>query len=252
MKLARLLKLSSACVFALSLSLMPAVSAKAQTFINGIDANYPPFAFVNEQGQPDGFDVQALNWIAEKMGFEIKHQPMDWDGIIPALLAKKIDMICSGMSITPSREAQVAFTEPYWIFEKVMVAPLDSDLDVDKVFAGKAKLGVQRGTNEHEYLETKKADEKLNYELRYYDSSPLAIEDLLNGRIQAVALDSFPAMDAIAKGKKIKVIGTFADKDTFGVALRKEDNELRQKVNEGYKLLQQDPYWDELSAKYLN
>ena len=89
-----------------------AVNAEKKTFVNGIDADYPPHAFIDEKGNPKGFDVEALDWIADEMGFEIKHQPTAWDGIIPALLAKKIDMVFSGMSITPERMEKVNFSIP--------------------------------------------------------------------------------------------------------------------------------------------
>ena len=228
-----------------------AVSAQAKTYVNGIDANYPPFAYVGEDGKPAGFDVASMDWIAKKMGFEVKHLPMDWDGIIPALINKKIDMVCSGMSISPERAAVVSFSEPYYTIQKVILVPANSTLTAEKALHGATKLGVQRGTNEHELLETKKAEEKLKYELRFYDSAPLAVEDLLNGRIEAIALDSAPANDAINKGKPVKIVGTFADDDVFGVAIRKSDKELLNLVNEGYRQLKADPYWKELQAKYL-
>ena len=245
------MKRLSLCLAALALALCAAVPATAKTYINGIDANYPPFAYVGEDGKPSGFDVDSMDWIAKKMGFEVKHQPMDWDGISPALLGKKIDMVCSGMSISPERAAAVAFSDPYFTISKVIVTGKDSSLTADQVLQGKYRLGVQRGTNEHEYLETKKADEKLAFDLRFYDSAPMAVEDLLNGRIDAVALDSAPANDAINKGKPIKIVGTFAPDDVFGVAINKDNAELLQIVNEGYKLLMADPYWQELQAKYL-
>ena len=75
---------------------------------------------------------------------------------------------------------------------------------------------------------------------------------MLNGRIEAIAMDSAPAKDAIAKGKAVKIVGTFADDDAFGVAIRKADKELLQLVNEGYKKLHADPFWQALTDKYLN
>ena len=85
-------------VLALFCLLAFASQAQAQkTYINGIDPNYPPFAYIDEKtGQPAGFDVESMNWIAKKMGFKVEHKPMAWDGIIPSLLAKQIDMIASG------------------------------------------------------------------------------------------------------------------------------------------------------------
>ncbi|MCQ2445207.1 MAG: ABC transporter substrate-binding protein, partial [Mailhella sp.] len=183
--------------------------------------------------------------------FETTHQPVDWEGIIPALMNKKISMVCSGMSISPERAAVVAFSDPYWTIQKVIIVPAASALTADQVMKGDFKLGVQRGTNEHEYLEEKKSADKLKFDLRFYDSSPLAVEDLLNGRIDAIAMDSAPAKDAISKGKPVKICGTFAPDDVFGVAIRKDDKELLRLVNEGYRKLMADPYWKELQAKYF-
>ncbi len=245
------MKRLSSVLAAIVLALCMGSAAQAETYVNGIDANYPPFAYVDKDGTPAGFDVDAMNWIAKKMGFEVKHQPMDWDGIIPSLLNKKIDMVCSGMSVSPERSAVVTFSEPYYTVSKVFIVKQDSDLNAEKILAGSGKLGVQRGTNEHEILEGLKTEGKLKAELRFYDSSPAAIEDLLNGRIAAVGLDSAPAQDAINKGKSVKIVGTFAPDDVFAVAMRNEDKELQQKVNEGYRLLKADPYWKELEEKHL-
>lgn len=245
------------CALALCLILMGQTAAQAadpmsgKTLINGIDANYPPFAYVNEKGDPAGFDVDSMNWIAKKMNFTVKHQPMDWDGIIPALLAKKIDMVCSGMSVSPERKARVTFAKPYWEIRKVFLAKADSPLTVDQIRNGKKRLGVQRGTNEAELVQKDQKERGYNYELRFYDSGPMAVEDLLNGRIDAVGLDSAPANDAIKKGKAVKVVGDFGVVDDFAVATRNEDADLRKTIDQGYQLLMADPYWTELQEQYL-
>ena len=241
-----------ACLLGVALACSLSSAASAKTYVNGIDANYPPFSFVGEDGNPTGFDIEAMNWIAAKMGFEVKHQPMDWDGIIPALLAGKIDMVCSGMSISPERAAQVAFSDPYYTISKLIVVKDDSDMSAEQALNGKIRLGVQRGTNEHAYLEQMQQDGKLPFTLRPYDSPPMAIADLLNGRIDAAALDSAPVNNAIAMGRKIKSVGTFAPDDNFGVAIRKDDAELLKTVNEGYRQLKADPFWKELQDKYLS
>lgn len=229
----------------------PAFAQK--TYINGIDPNYPPFAYVDEKtGQPAGFDVDCLNWIAKKMGFKIEHKPMAWDGIIPSLIAKQIDMIGSGMSITDKRRQQVDFSEPYWQVSRVFLVTKDSKLTPEQILSTKGlKLGVQRGTSEAEAIRTEQKEKGYGFELRNYDSCPLAVEDLLNGRIQAALMDSLPANDAISKGRAVKVCGTHGVPDDFGVAIRKGDTELMKLINEGYKLLKADPIWKELQAKYL-
>ena len=208
----------------LSITLAAPALAAGKHLINGIDANYPPFAYVDETGKPAGFDVDSMNWIAKKMGFTVEHKPMDWDGIIPALLAKKIDMVCSGMSISPERKAQANFSDPYWTIRKIFITKKGSKVTEDQIYNGKIKLGVQRGTNEHEMLQKAQAEKKYNYQLRFYDSGPMAIEDLLNGRIDAIGLDAAPADDAMRKGKPVQEVGVFGS-DEFGVAIRKDDAE---------------------------
>lgn len=227
--------------------------AIAKGYVNGIDPNYPPFAYIDEKtGKPSGFDVESMDWIAKKMGFDISHKPMAWDGIIPALNANQIDMVCSGMSITPERAAQVQFSDPYWKVDRVFVVPADSTITVDEILQKPIKVGVQRGTSEAKAIKDEQEAKGYPFELRFYDSAPLAVEDLLNGRIQAALMDELPADDAISKGRAVKKAGTHGVADDFGVAMRKGDKELHKLVNEGYRYLKEDPFWTELQKKYLN
>jgi polar amino acid transport system substrate-binding protein len=227
--------------------------AAEKVYINGIDANFPPFAYVDKSGNPDGFDVKALDWIAKEMGFKVKHQPMDWDGIIPSLKAKKIDIIASGMSITDERKKQVSFTTAYWKIKQVLVAKKDAKATAEQALADGHKIGVQRGTTEAKWIEEnliKKAGKK--FELVQYDSAPLAIEDVINGRIRAAAMEDAPALDA-AKKKPVKILGGFGMPDEFfGYAVRKEDTEFLKKVNEGLRKLMKSPAWAELKKTYID
>jgi len=247
------MNIKSFALSAMACLLMAGSAAAKDHYINGIDANYPPFAYIDKTGKPTGFDVDAMDWIAKKMDFTVEHRPMDWDGIIPSLMAKKIDMVCSGMSISPERKARVSFSEPYWSIRKYLLVQDNSTLTKEDLLNGKKTLGVQAGTNEAEYLKKEAETKGYNYILKFYESPPLAIEDLVNGRLDGAAIDSAPADQAINKGKKpVKVIGDYAEGDDFGVAMRKDDTELLNKINEGYKLLKNDPYWEELQAKYIS
>lgn len=224
--------------------------AAEKVYINGIDANFPPFAYVDKNGVPDGFDVKSVDWIAEKMGFKVKHQPMDWDGIIPSLRAKKIDMVASGMSITEKRKEQVNFTIPYWNISQVLVSKKQCLQTVDQLLSMGNKIGVQRGTTEAKWMKDNLIAKGKNFVLVEYDSAPLAVEDVLNGRIMAAAMDDAPAKDAMRK-KPVKIVGTFGmASEDFGYAVRKEDTELLNMMNEGLKQLMADPYWEELKEKY--
>jgi len=138
--------------------------------VNGIDANFPPFAFVDQSGKPDGFDVKALDWIAKEMGFKVVHKPMDWDGIVVSLTSKKIDMIASGMSINEKRKQVVNFTTPYWKIAQVLVGPKDSKLTAEQILSGGNKVGVQRGTTEANWIRKNLIKKGKDFELVEYDS----------------------------------------------------------------------------------
>jgi polar amino acid transport system substrate-binding protein len=244
-----MLRKFTAAVVGVALATAISGQASAASFINGIDANFPPFAYVDKSGKPSGFDVDAVDWIAKKMGFEVTHKPVAWDGIIPNLVAKKIDFICSGMTITAERAKIVNFTSPYWEHRNQFVAKKDSTLTLDKILKGGVKLGVQQGTSELKWLQKEMKKEGWNFEFRMYDSAPMAVEDVLNGRIDAAAMNDAPAKKAMEK-KPVKIIGAFGDVDSYGCATRKADTDLHKKLDEGYKLLHADPYWNELLAKY--
>ena len=185
------------------------------------------------------------------MGFSVKHQAVAWDGIIPNLLAKKIDFICSGMGITEKRAEQVNFTESYWSTQNVYVVKANSKLTVQQILTGKKKLGVQQGTAEEAWLiENKKKHPEWNYVAKQYTSAQMILGDLLNGRVDAAAMNDAPANDALKNKVKVKIAGAMGYPEKYACAVRKEDKALLDKLNEGYRRLKVSPKWKELVAAY--
>jgi polar amino acid transport system substrate-binding protein len=224
--------------------------AEEKVYVNGIDFGFPPFGFVDKDGKPTGFDVESLDWIAKKMGFKVKHQPMDWDGIIPALQAKKIDIIASGMSATAERAKIVDFSIPYYEVTQVLVVPEKENTALADILKSGKKLGVQRGTVTAKLLEELSTKPGYKFEVVPYDSTDLSMEDVKIGRIAGSGMDSTIAKE-LMKNPGYKIAGTFdAAPEKYGYAMRKEDKEFQEKVNKGLKMLMADPYWQELKAKY--
>jgi len=237
----------------IAVAAMTTAKANAETLVNGIDAGFPPFAFIDTDGKAKGFDVEAINWIGKEMGFEVKHQPVAWEGIIPSLVAKKVDFICSGMSITEKRKQQVNFTTPYWEVKNVFVVKKDTNLTVKDILTGDKKVGLQQGTAEEQWLTdaVKKPENKTwNFHKRQYSGAAMAIGDVVNGRIDAAGMNMAPAKDAIKNGQPIKIVGVFGDTESYACAVRKSDTKLLKKMNEGYRRLMANPKWEELKAKY--
>jgi len=229
----------------------PAGSQPEKTYIVGIDGQYQPFSYIDANGTAQGFDVDSMRWIAEKKGMKITFQATAWDGIIPALQAKKIDLIYAGMTITPERAEQVNFSTPYWEVNQDVVARNDSALTLDDVKAGKAIIGTQSGCTAAIWIDKNLigTGKMPQGNLKLYDNTPLAVDDLSAGRVDAVMYDDLVLKDIIA-GKAIRKIGNIETKEEFGVAVRKDDPELLATMNNGLAQLKADPYWQELITKY--
>lgn len=223
------------------------------SYIVGIDDAYMPFSYIDNDGNPQGFDVDSMKWIANKKGIKVTFMAVDWDSIIPALNAGKIDMVYAGMSITPLRLEQVNFSDPYWTVVQDVAVLEDSDITMEDIYAGKVVLGAQRGCTGALWIEDSLVDEGLMpaENLKLYKDTPLAIKDLEAGRVSAVMYDDVSLKDII-KGMPMKIIGSVEtqEQECFGVAIRKGDTALLEFMNESIAELREDPYWEELKEKH--
>ncbi|MDD1701874.1 MAG: ABC transporter substrate-binding protein [Methanoregula sp.] len=233
-------------------SSVPAGSDTAKTtYIVGIDGDYFPYSYIGTDGNPTGFDVESIKWIAQDQGFDVTVQPIAWDGIIPALQAGKIDMVYSGMTITPERMEQVNFSKSYWVVNQAVAARNTSKVTMDDFLAGKVVVGTQRGCSADTWLENNfiKNGTLSSSNLTLYDNFPLALTDLENGRTDVVMFDEPVVVHAI-RDQPVKKIGIITTDEEFGVAVRKGDTALLDKINTGLDHLMASDKWKELIQKY--
>lgn len=243
--LKKILCLTVLAVMALGAELM------AQTpLVNGIDANYPPFAFIAENGQAQGFDIDMINWIAQKKGLAVNHQPFDWSSIVTNLKDKKLDLIASGLSVTAERAEQVAFSNPYWRIKQVVVVKNDSALTLQDVLSGGKNIGIQSGTSDYAAMERTNGQDGRKYTLTTFESAELAIQDVINGRVDAAVMNDTKA-DEFLKQFPVKALGLagIPDED-YAVAVNKDSADLLKTINEGIAEIQKDPIWPELIKKH--
>jgi lysine-arginine-ornithine-binding protein len=220
----------------------------------GTEGAYPPFNSVDTTGKLVGFDIDIANALCAKMKAECTFVAQDWDGIIPALLAKKYDAIVASMSITNERKEKVAFTNPYYLTPGNFIAPKDTKL-TDLTPAGlKGKtIGAQSSTTGATYLE----DKYKGSDIKLYPTQDEANADLASGRLDAVLADKFVLYEWLEKtdaGKCCKFIGAdLADvnPDGTGIAVRKEDNELREALNKALKEIVADGTYKKINEKYF-
>jgi len=215
---------------------------------------YPPFFEKQADGKWKGFEVDLANKVCAEMKTQCKIVEVAWDGLIPALKSKKIDVIFSSMSITPEREKVIAFTVPYYFTEAEFVAA-KTFKGATTVDALKGKiLGVQSSTTHADFA--KKYYEKTS-KVKYYNTQDELNADMIAGRVDIMLLDALPAVDFLAtKGAAALEGKGYAPKDPLfgpgvGAGMRKEDKELKLKMDEAIKKLYANGEFDALQKKYF-
>ena len=172
---------------AAAVTLAFSAGAMAETLKMGIEAAYPPFNNKDASGNVVGFDKEIGDALCAKMKVECTVVTSDWDGIIPALNAKKFDFLISSMSITDERKQAVDFTDPYYSNKLQFIAKKDVDFKTDKASLQGKVIGAQRATLAGTWLE----DNMEGVEVKLYDTQENAYLDLTSGRLDGILADKY-------------------------------------------------------------
>ncbi len=201
----------------------------------GTEGDYPPFNALNEKKELIGFEIDYGNALCEKMKVKCTWVVQDWDGIIPALLTKKYDVIIAGMNATEERAKRVDFTATYTKTPISMIsakATTSNDL-TPAALKGKA-VGAQGSTIHANWLEKFYKDSNI----RLYPKQEDANLDLLNGRLDYIVADRLALEDFLnAKGKDCcRLVGDIQRDPQIhgpgvGMAVRKEDTAIKELLN---------------------
>lgn len=215
----------------------------------GLDDAFPPMGYRVEDGTLVGFDIDTAEALGKRLGIEIVWQPTAWDGVIHSLNAKKFDCIWNGMTITPEREARVNFTRPYIMDGQVAVVRFDETRFKSYQDLGGMTLGAQKGSSA---LNAIKKLPEAPKGLKEYADNPKALLDLESGRLDAVIIDNVVGRDAIAKRiGKYKTLPGFISKEPFGVAFRKADVSLHDKIEAELDAMVADGTMAKISEKWF-
>lgn len=216
----------------------------------GTEGAYPPFNMIEKGGKVTGFDVDIALALCEKMQVECEVVTSSWDGIIPALNARKFDFLAASMSITDERKEAVDFTDPYYTNGLQFVARKGQDFATDKPSLKGKVVGAQRATIAGTWLEENLGD---TVEVKLYDTNENAYLDLSSGRVEAVLADKFVNWEWLKSeaGKDFEFKGEpVFDNDKIGIAVRKGDP-LREKLNTALKEIVADGTYKKINDAYF-
>lgn len=216
-----------------------------------VEGAYPPFSETNENGEIVGFDIDMTNALCEEMGKECELVKVDWDGIIPALIEGKCDAIIASMSNTEERRQVIAFSDKYYNTPNYFVGKEGATME--DLLAG--KIGVQRGTIHHDFMEKVHPDT----ELVLYGTQDEAFLDLKAGRIDGTTGDGLQLLGGFVntdEGAGYAVIGEdVTDPEIHGsgasVAVRQGEEALADEFSAAIAALRESGKYKEINDKYF-
>ena len=231
-----------------------AAHAKDWTTIRfGVDASYAPFESKAPDGKVVGFDVDLGNEICRRLNAKCVWVEQDFDGMIPALKAKKFDGVLSSMTITPQRAQQIAFSAKLFNTPTRLVAKKGSPLQATADSLKGKTVGVEQGTIQETYAKTNWAPKGVN--VVPYQNQDQVYADLLSGRLDAALQDEVQADLGFLKtprGAGFQFAGAEIPTGAAAIGLRKEDTDLKAKIDKAIADMIKDGTYKKLEAKYFD
>ncbi len=219
-------------------------TAEGGTLIMGTNSTFPPYEYY-EGDEIVGIDVEIAQAIGEKLGMEVTVEDMEFDALIPALASNKVDIVAAGMTVTPERQESVNFTDTYATAAQVIIVKQGSDIASSEDLNGKI-LGVQMGTT-GDSLASEIEGAQVERFNKYFE----AIQSVLQGKIDAVIIDSAPAKAFAEKDENLVILDEALSSEDYAMAINKDNTELLDKVNAAIAELDEEGTLDEIVNKYI-
>lgn len=251
--------IASLAIIAASLAAAPIASADDDVIRFGVAAEpYAPFSVKNAAGVWEGWEIDLMDAVCEEMNAKCVIVDVPWDGIIPALLENKFDVIWSSMSITDERMKVIDFTDKYYFSPNVLVGakadPRAFDIEKPDTMKGLV-LGAQSSSTQASYLQQELGDV---VDLKLYPTLDDEIADLKAGRIDMMAASGIQIQSFLKtpEGEDYAIKVTMPQVQMFGYGdgggLRKEDTALKEQLNEAIAAVRASGKYDEITKQYFD
>ena len=222
--------------------------------IVGTSADYPPFAFYNDDFELDGFDVALARRLGERLGVEVEFSDMAFDGLGGALAVGQIDAAIAAISVTEARRAVVDFSSVYHVSEDAALARIDTGIALRSLAdLAPYRIGVQEGSVYQTWLQEAgvAAGVLSPGNLLAYTETTEAVDDLIAGRVDVLIADRLPLELVARDDAALAIVGRGLNEQQFAVALPIGSN-LMPRINEALAALQAEGALAELAARYLS
>lgn len=236
---------------ALSLAMLcTGAIALADTITMGTNAEFAPFEYIGDDGEPTGFDIMIAEQIAADMGVELKIDNMYFDGLLAALDVGTIDFVIAAMTITDERKEAAAFSDPYFNATQAVIV-LDG-YDGIKTVADIAdkKVAVQDGTTGFIMATDDLGVKPEN--LSAFKASTDTVLELTTGRVDCIIIDDAVAQNFLKLYDQLTIVeGLEMETEEYGIAVKMGNDELLASINATLARIKEDGTYDALIAEYF-
>lgn len=227
-------------------------STDAVTYKVGVSGGTPVFSYLNKDGTSEGFEIDLLNAIAREGGFQVKYEITSRQSRIPALNAKRIDIIMATMTITEERKKTVDFSDPYFETTLYILVPANSGIQSLEDLRGRTVTCALATTSD--FAVSKFLGKDYEGIKRFKDTTP-ALMEVSSGYVDAAVADGVIISQYVKNNPQAKVRfvkDSKFPKEYYGMAIRKGDKELLQKINQGLKTIKENGQYDKIYRKWFD
>lgn len=219
----------------------------------GLDDNFPPMGFKDENNEIVGFDIDLAKEAAKRMGREVEFKAIDWSSKEAELKSGRVDVLWNGLDITEKRKENMLFSDPYMDNRQILfVKKGTTGITDEKSLAGKV-VGTQSAGTAEEYMDKSDFFKKQVKEVKKYPDYVAAFMDLENGRVDAIVGDEITGRYYMSKHPDtIEAVDTaIGEISMFGIAFRKDDQKLRDEVQKVLNDMREDGTMAKISEKWF-
>ena len=213
--------------------------------IMSTNAAFPPYEMTDDSGNVVGIDAEIAGAIADKLGLELVIDDMDFDAAQLAVQQGKSDICMAGLSVTEDRLLVMDFSDSYATGIQVVIVPEGSDVTLDNL--GEQLIGTQRATTGNIYC----TDDYGEDHVIAYDDGIVAVQDLLNGKVDAVVIDKAPAQEFVAANPGLVILDTEYANEDYAIGVAKGNTALVDAVNGALAELTADGTIQSIIEKYI-
>ena len=229
-----------------------ALAGEGKVYIIGTNAEFPPFEYIDDNGNFAGFDMELIGMILDRIGVAYEYETMSFNALLPALATDRIDIAVAAMTIRDDRKENALFSEPYFhATQKIIVSANNADIAGEADLSGKA-IGVQLGTTGDIYI-TSLEDwgDLTDVNIQRFDKAIDAVIDLTTGRLDAVVVDEGVSVFFAEAFEGLKVLDETLSDEQYGLAMKLGSDEFMALINEQLAAMMEDGSYDALFGKYF-